>query len=165
MIHYFRNIIFLSSRSYAVETVDARIIYLFLSNALTLIAFCCPIVHCCSTRDAWLLGHVPRATCHMTRDTCPLTRPCVVPGAEDAVVTRVKGYIDAGTCGSVTFTAYSAAECGDNAASYYREFEYGGKRVQVTNNVSQQIFSTKIKYILLLLSDPWPRCWARPAAE
>ena len=82
-------------------------------------------------------------TGHVT--TCPPTRPCAVPGAEDAVVTRVKGYIDAGTCGSVTFTAYSAAECGDNAASYYREFEYGGKRVQVTNNVSTQIFSTKIK--------------------
>ena len=69
--------------------------------------------------------------------------PCVVPGAEDAVVTRVKGYIDAGTCGSVSFTAYSAAECGDNAASYYKEFEYGGKRVQVTNNVSNKYFPLK----------------------
>ena len=93
------------------------------------------------TRDYLATCHM--TTCHLT--TCPLTRPSAVPGAEDAVVTRVKGYIDAGTCGSVTFTAYSAAECGDNAASYYREFEYGGKRVQVTNNVSTQIFSTKIK--------------------
>ena len=63
------------------------------------------------------------------------------------MVTRVKGYIDAGTCDSVSFSAeYSAEECGNGAPSYYREFEYGGKRVQVTNNVSQQIFSTVIKY-------------------
>ena len=79
-------------------------------------------------------------TCYTSHVT---TGPCVVPGAEDAVVTRVKGYIDAGTCGSVSFTAYSAAECGDNAASYYKEFEYGGKRVQVTNNVSSKYFPLK----------------------
>ena len=68
---------YLSSRSYAVETVDARIIYLFLSNALTLIAFCCPIVHCCSTRDTWLLGHVPHD--HVSRAHWPARVLCQVP--------------------------------------------------------------------------------------
>ena len=59
------------------------------------------------------------------------------PGGEDAVVTRVKGYIDAGTCDSVSFSAeYSAEECGNGAPSYYREFEYAGKRVIISNNVS-----------------------------
>ena len=53
------------------------------------------------------------------------------------MVTRVKGYIDAGTCDSVSFSAeYSAEECGNGAPSYYREFEYAGKRVIISNNVS-----------------------------
>ena len=52
------------------------------------------------------------------------------------MVTRVKGYIDAGTCGSVTFSDYSASECGDSATSYFKEFTYNNKRVLVTNNVS-----------------------------
>ena len=104
----------------------------------------CTHSHCVLLSSFPLLLYPRRVTTwHVTRDTWPLTGPCVVPGAEDAVVTRVKGYIDAGTCGSVSFTAYSAAECGDNAASYYKEFEYGGKRVQVTNNVSNKYFPLK----------------------
>ena len=56
-------------------------------------------------------------------------------GSDDEVVTRVKGYIDAGTCGTVTFSDYSASECGDSASSYFKEFTYNNKRVLVTNNV------------------------------
>ena len=48
------------------------------------------------------------------------------------MVTRVKGYIDAGTCGSVTF---STTECGDTATSYFKEFTYNNKRVLISNNV------------------------------
>ena len=48
------------------------------------------------------------------------------------MVTRVKGYIDAGTCDSVTF---STTECGDSATSYFREFTYNNKRVLISNNV------------------------------
>ena len=56
------------------------------------------------------------------------------------MVTRVKGYIDAGTCDSVSFSAeYSAEECGNGAPSYYREFEYAGKRVIISNNVSKSL--------------------------
>ena len=58
-------------------------------------------------------------------------------GSDDEVVTRVKGYIDAGTCNTVTFpTEYSDTLCGDNAVSYYKEFLYNDKRVIISNNVS-----------------------------
>merc|ERR1712142_911047 len=54
------------------------------------------------------------------------------PGGDDEVVTRVKGYIDAGTCGAVTFSDYSDSECGDNAVSYYKEFIYNNKRIIIS---------------------------------
>merc|ERR1719295_213770 len=57
------------------------------------------------------------------------------PGSDDEVVTRVKGYIDAGTCGAVTFSDYSDSECGDNAVSYYKEFIYNNKRIIISNNI------------------------------
>ena len=55
------------------------------------------------------------------------------------MVTRVKGYIDSGTCSSVTFSDYSATQCGDSATSYFKEFTYNNKRVLVTNNVSKTL--------------------------
>merc|ERR1719499_2554977 len=58
-----------------------------------------------------------------------------VTGSDDEVVTRVKGYIDAGTCGAVTFSDYSDSECGDNAVSYYKEFIYNNKRIIISNNI------------------------------
>jgi len=51
--------------------------------------------------------------------------------ADDEVVTRVKGYIDAGTCDSVS----SSTSCGDDASSYYKEITYNGKRVLISNQV------------------------------
>merc|ERR1719205_390635 len=51
--------------------------------------------------------------------------------ADDEVVTLVKSYIDSGTCGSVT----TGSSCGDSAESYYREFEYNGRRVVVANGI------------------------------
>ena len=59
--------------------------------------------------------------------------------SDDEVVTRVKGYIDSGTCSSVTFSDYSATECGDSATSYFKEFTYNNKRVLVTNNVRKKL--------------------------
>ena len=59
-----------------------------------------------------------------------------VPGSDDEVVTRVKSYIDAGTCTGVSFSDYSNTVCGDNAVSYYKEFFYNDKRVIISNNVS-----------------------------
>ena len=50
----------------------------------------------------------------------------------DDVDDVVKGYIDAGTCDSVT-TNYNT--CGDNATSYYSEFEYNGYRVVIANGI------------------------------
>ena len=47
----------------------------------------------------------------------------------------MKGYIDSGTCGTVTFATYSDTECGDGATSYYKEFIYNNKRVIISNNV------------------------------
>jgi len=51
------------------------------------------------------------------------------------VVTRVKAYIDAGTCNTVTFSEYSEADCGDAATSYYKEVIYNNKRVVISNNI------------------------------
>merc|ERR1719150_1878525 len=51
--------------------------------------------------------------------------------ADDEIVTRVKGYIDAGTCNSIS----SSSSCGDSATSYYKEITYNGKRVVISNQV------------------------------
>merc|ERR1711981_1054366 len=51
--------------------------------------------------------------------------------ADDEVVTRVKGYIDAGTCGSIS----SSSSCGASATSYFKEITYNGKRVLISNQV------------------------------
>merc|ERR1719268_503510 len=44
---------------------------------------------------------------------------------DDSYVTLVKGYIDAGTCDS----ASANSVCGDDATSYYKEFEYNGQEL------------------------------------
>merc|ERR1719322_744848 len=49
----------------------------------------------------------------------------------DDVDDVVKGYIDAGTCDTVT----TGSTCGDDATSYYSEFEYNGYRVVVANGI------------------------------
>jgi len=51
--------------------------------------------------------------------------------ADDDVVTTVKGYIDAGTCDSVS----TGSTCGTNATSYYSSFEYNGYRVVIANGI------------------------------
>ena len=56
--------------------------------------------------------------------------------SDDEVTTRVKGYIDAGTCGTISFGEFDTSVCGDAASSYYKEFTYNGKRVIISNNVS-----------------------------
>merc|ERR1711910_177712 len=53
------------------------------------------------------------------------------PGGDDEVVTRVKSYIDSGTCARVS----SSSSCGDSAESYFREFVYKGRRIVVSNQV------------------------------
>ena len=50
---------------------------------------------------------------------------------DDDYMILVKSYIDAGTCGEVS----SGSLCGDDATSYYKEFEYLGKRVVITNSI------------------------------
>ena len=52
---------------------------------------------------------------------------------DDAVVTRVKGYIDAGTCEVPACSGVT----GDNAVSYYKEIEYNGMRVIISNQVGK----------------------------
>ena len=65
----------------------------------------------------------------------PLAFACLIfvssIAADDDVVTTVKGYIDAGTCDSVT----TGSSCGDNATSYFTSFEYNGYRVVVSNGI------------------------------
>ena len=77
----------------------------------------------------------------------------ILAGSDDAVITRVKGYIASGTCNTVTF---SETDCGDSATSYYREFVYNNKRVIISNNV-RYIYSILL-HNSFYLSDPGPSC-------
>merc|ERR1712131_439669 len=49
----------------------------------------------------------------------------------DEIVSLVKSYIDAGTCDMVS----TGSTCGDNATSYYYEFEYEDQRVVIVNGI------------------------------
>lgn len=51
--------------------------------------------------------------------------------ADDEIVTRVKGYIDAGTCNTVT----TGSLCGDDGTSYYNVFEYNNYRVLISSGI------------------------------
>jgi len=51
--------------------------------------------------------------------------------ADDQYVTLVKTYLDEGTCASTSATTV----CGDDATSYYKEFEYNGQRVVIANGI------------------------------
>merc|ERR1712215_429070 len=54
------------------------------------------------------------------------------PGSvDDEIITRVKGYIDAGTCGRVS----ANSNCGSSATSYFKDFTYNGKRVVISSQV------------------------------
>ena len=50
---------------------------------------------------------------------------------EDAYVSLVKSYIEAGSCGEIS----TGSLCGEEASSYYKEFEYLGNRVIITNSI------------------------------
>jgi len=50
---------------------------------------------------------------------------------DDEIMSRVKGYIDAGTCESVA----STSNCGDDATSYYKSFSYNGYNVIISSQV------------------------------
>ena len=50
---------------------------------------------------------------------------------DDEKVSLVKSYIDAGSCGEIS----TGSLCGDEATSYFTEFEYLGKRVIITNSI------------------------------
>merc|ERR1712136_59703 len=50
---------------------------------------------------------------------------------DDEIVSLVKSYIDAGTCDMVS----TGSTCGDNATSYYYEFEYEDQRVVIVNGI------------------------------
>ena len=65
----------------------------------------------------------------------------------------MKGYIDSGTCNTVTF---SETDCGDTASSYYREVIYNNKRVIISNNV-RYIYSI-LSHNSFCLSDPGSSC-------
>jgi len=81
-------------------------------------------------------------TCMQVTQGClfqPRPRPpetTTAPEETDDVVTRVQGYIDAGTCGSIS----SSSSCGSSATSYYKEITYNGKRVIISNQVPDHQF-------------------------
>ena len=51
--------------------------------------------------------------------------------ADDPIVTRVKEYIEAGNCGSIS----ANSNCGSSASSYYKEVTYNSKRVIISSQV------------------------------
>jgi len=59
------------------------------------------------------------------------TAAATTAAVDDEITTRVKGYIDAGTCGSVS----SNSNCGDSATSYYKSFTYNGNNVIISSQV------------------------------
>merc|ERR1711981_553841 len=69
-----------------------------------------------------------------TMKICLLFLAIIVANAvadDDDYVTLVKGYIDAGTCDTVS----SNTNCGDDATSYYKLFTYNGKYVVISSQV------------------------------
>ena len=50
---------------------------------------------------------------------------------DDAYMSLVKAYIEAGTCDEVS----TGSLCGEEATSYYKEFEYLGQKVIITNSI------------------------------
>ena len=52
-------------------------------------------------------------------------------GEEDEYVSLVKSYIEAGSCGEIS----TGSLCGEEASSYYNEFEYLGNRVIISNSI------------------------------
>merc|ERR1712227_673620 len=77
-------------------------------------------------------GAICRATCNKAVPPPATTTTSAPPSNE---TTRVKGYIDAGTCGTISFGEFDTSVCGDAASSYYKEFTYNGKRVIISNNI------------------------------
>ena len=63
--------------------------------------------------------------------------------------TTVKGYIDAGTCDSVS----TGTLCGTNATSYYSSFVYKGYRVVIANGIPDHDAEEDA-----LVSNPNTRC-------
>ena len=55
-----------------------------------------------------------------------------------------------GTCNAVSFGDYSDTECGDSGTSYYKEFFYNNKRVQISNNVTIKEIIAKLLLIIAL---------------
>merc|ERR1719402_1473846 len=72
---------------------------------------------------AWVEGGPPP----MPATTTEVATTTASDDDDDEVVTRVKGYIDAGTCNDVE----TEDVCDDE--SYYKEFTYNGKRVVIAN--------------------------------
>merc|ERR1719154_125910 len=68
---------------------------------------------------------------------------------DDEYVTLVKGYIDAGTCDSTS----ANTNCGDDATSYYKEFEYNDKRVIISSGVPDHTAETDA-----IVTNPNTRC-------
>ena len=61
----------------------------------------------------------------------------------------VTGYINVGTCDSVT----TGTTCGTNATSYYESFTYKGYRVVIANGIPDHEAETDA-----LVSNPNTRC-------
>jgi len=74
-----------------------------------------------------------QSTQTVTATAAPTTTTATVSStvADDEITSRVKGYIDAGTCGTVSCNEIY----GSDATSYYNEFIYNSMRVVVSSQV------------------------------
>jgi hypothetical protein len=77
--------------------------------------------------------HNMRVFILLTSFTCAL--------AYDSYQTKVIGYIDAGTCNSIT----TGSLCGTNGTSYYSTFTYNGKRVVIISGIPDHTAETDQK--------------------
>lgn len=88
-----------------------------------------------------------------TTTAAPITAVSAGPtdaNGDDALTRLVKGYIDAGTC---TTNIQATSNCGEAATSYYREFEYNGKRVIIASQVPDHPAEHD-----MLMANPNQRC-------
>merc|ERR1712106_988781 len=78
-------------------------------------------------------GRRPSVTSATTDDTTEHTTVSTVDDTseDDDYVSLVKSYLDDGTCPTTSTTTI----CGDDATSYFNQFEYNGRKVVISNGI------------------------------
>jgi len=121
----------------------------FICSALLILAVTTPSSARRGSRTTTTAATTTEATTTTTEATTTTETTTTTAEADDAIMTLVKGYIDAGTCASVS----SNDNCGDDAESYFKEFTYNGQRVVISSQVPDHVAEED-----QLVSNPNTRC-------